>query len=80
VAGIDFALTPVRLARVSGIATDSRGQLLEDGFVSVSHVDDEEGGFTGGSMQGLRKGQFTVEGLAPGDYTIGVMTGAPDDP
>jgi hypothetical protein len=67
---INFALLPTRTARVSGTAVDSQGGPLANGMVTVIQ---REGGTSMGTSGGgaIRPdGDFTINGLAPGEYTL----------
>jgi hypothetical protein len=71
VSGISFAMTPTRVARISGRVTGGKPGDY-DGFVSLS-PEDASGGmnFSGGA--GLQSdGTFEVTGVAPGRYNLRV--------
>jgi carboxypeptidase family protein len=73
---VNVTLIPTRIATVSGIAVDSQGRPLTGGMVMVVQRQGGAGGFSmnGGGM--IRPdGTFTVNGLAPGDYTLQANTG-----
>jgi hypothetical protein len=72
---LSLPLVPTRTARVTGIALDSQNQPMR-GTVSVSMGSDYFG-FSGGAQ--LRPdGTFTINSLAPGDYTLQAQNqGAP---
>ena len=72
--GIDFPLTQVRLARISGIVLNSEGKPVEGTAVSLAPGRGFEGGLAlpGAGARTNREGAFTVTGVAPGDYNLQV--------
>ena len=73
----DFALLPVRLAKVSGMVISSDGKPLETAMVNL--VPAGRSGDMGmmmmaSSARTAKDGQFTLNGVAPGDYTLNVRT------
>lgn len=72
VSGISFAMTPTRVARLSGRVTGGTPGDYE-GFVSLSPEDTSSGlGFGGGA--GLQSdGTFEMTGVAPGRYVLRVQ-------
>ena len=66
---INLALSPTRLARITGSAADSDGKPLVGGTVMMMQI-------TGASMMGMAGGQirpdgsFSVANVSPGDYTV----------
>lgn len=69
----DFALLPVRLARVSGIVMGSEGKPLEGAMVSLNagaRTGEPALMLMGTSARSGRDGAFTLNGVAPGDYTL----------
>lgn len=74
IANLEFALRPVRLARISGRVVDSRGRTLT--LTSVNLVHARRDGVVVGSISATRTGpggEFSFGGLAPGDYRIQVI-------
>lgn len=72
VSGIAFALTPTRVARISGRVTGGPEGAPADGFVMVR----PEEGFTGGMMPGgmvQADGTFEIAGVPPGRYVLQVQ-------
>jgi hypothetical protein len=72
-ASADFGLLPVRLARISGIVMSSEGKPLAGAMVNVtsSSRTSEVGMLAiGNSTRTSRDGAFTLNGVAPGDYTL----------
>lgn len=72
VSGISFALTPTRVARISGRVTGGADGAAVNGFVMVR----PEEGFTGGMMPGgmvQADGAFAINGVAPGRYVLQVQ-------
>jgi protocatechuate 3,4-dioxygenase beta subunit len=73
----DFALVPVRLARISGTVIGSDGRPLEGVMVSAMPKTAGVGAFifpSGGGARTDRSGNFTMNGVAPGDYTLNART------
>lgn len=74
----DFALAPVRLARVTGTVMTSEGKPLEGGMVTA--IPASRTGEVGLALMGgangrtSRDGHFSIPGVAPGDYTLTVRT------
>ena len=70
----DFALLPVRLARVSGTVIGSDGRPLEGAMISTTARNSAEVGAMmfpmAGSSRTDKNGQFTLNNVAPGDYTL----------
>ena len=74
----DFALAPVRLAKISGTVITSDGKPLEGGLVSASPVS-RSGEFglallAGASGRTTKDGHFTIANVTPGDYTLTVRS------
>lgn len=72
VSGISFALTPTRVARISGRVTGAPDGASADGFVMVR----PEEGLTGGMMPGgmvQPDGTFEIPSVAPGRYVLQVQ-------
>ncbi len=72
--GADFSLLPVRLARISGMVVGSDGKPIEGAM--LQGVPRSEAGALAFPMAGAsrsdRNGQFTLNGVAPGEYTLQV--------
>ena len=69
----DFALIPVRLARISGTVMSSEGKPMEGTMVNaVARNADVAGPMfgLGNSARTDRNGRFTINGVPPGDYTL----------
>ncbi len=67
----DFALVPVRLARVSGVVLSSDGRPLEGVAVSlVSASRDSNALVIPMGARTTREGAFTLSNIPPGDYTL----------
>jgi protocatechuate 3,4-dioxygenase beta subunit len=79
--GVDFALLPVRTARISGVAMNSMGQPAGEAMVMLMPRDTELAGIGmgfrmgGGATRTATDGTFTLTNVAPGDYTLQVRTG-----
>jgi Carboxypeptidase regulatory-like domain len=73
--GTDFALIPVRLARITGIVLSSEGRPVEGAMVSaVPRSGFEMVQMFGGGARTTREGSFTLSNVAPGDYTLQVRS------
>ena len=74
----DFALAPVRLARISGTVLTSDGKPLDGGMVTAAPVGRSgEAGlpFMGaGTGRTSKDGNFTIPSVAPGDYMLTVRS------
>jgi Carboxypeptidase regulatory-like domain len=69
--GADFALVPVRLARVSGIVISSDGKPVEGAAISAVPASREFIGPIGlGGSRTAKDGSFILNNVAPGDYTL----------
>lgn len=69
--GTDFALVPVRLAKVSGIVIGSDGKPLEGAAVSAVPAGRDFVGMFGQSTgRSGKDGSFTLASVPPGDYTL----------
>jgi hypothetical protein len=69
IAGMNFALLPVRTLRVSGIALDAQGKPLGGAYVNAQ-LRMGSGGFSAQGSQIRPDGTFTINGLTPGDYSL----------
>ena len=67
---INIALLPTRTARVSGTAVDSQGRPLSNGMVMATQRNGMMGFMMNAGGMIRPDGSFTVNGLAPGDYTL----------
>lgn len=70
---IDFALMPVRLAKVTGMVIDSQGKPVSGAMINTMprSGDRLEMMFSlGGSARTDKNGNFTLNGVAPGDYIL----------
>jgi hypothetical protein len=76
--GVDISLLPVRLARVSGQAMSSDGRPLSGAMIMLMPAS-RDGGFfmPGGTARTNASGQFTLNGIAPGDYSLQVRSNGP---
>jgi hypothetical protein len=71
----DFALAPVRLARISGSVMSSEGKPVEGAMISAAPLN--RTGEIGLAMMGMsgrttKDGTFTISSVAPGEYTLNV--------
>ena len=71
---IEFAMSSARLARVSGTVVDSRGRPSSGSFVQVVTRQGNGGMFSSGGAQVAPDGTFTLNGVAPGEYSLEVRT------
>jgi hypothetical protein len=70
---IEFALSSARLSRVTGTAVDSEGRPAAGSFVNV--VTRQGNGMSSvGGGQVAPDGTFTLNGIAPGEYSLEVRT------
>ena len=67
----DFALLPVRLAKVTGIVLSSDGKPVEGAIVTAQPKSmDGAGMMMGGAGRSDKNGAFTIASVAPGDYVL----------
>ena len=70
----DFALLPVRLVRVTGTVVGSDGRPFEGAMVSTTARNQSGGDFISfpmaGSSRSDKNGNFTLNNVAPGEYTL----------
>ena len=73
--GADFALSAVRMARISGLVLNSEGRPVESAMVTPMSGRGLEGipMFAGGARTN-REGAFTLMSVAPGDYILQVRS------
>jgi Carboxypeptidase regulatory-like domain/DIM protein len=70
-ANTDFALLPVRLAKVSGIVLSSEGKPVEGAMITVQPKNMEGAAMMmGGTGRSDKNGAFTIANVAPGDYVL----------
>ncbi len=78
ISDLSLSLLPIQTARVTGTAVDSRGQPMRGVVQAVVRSDIAPFASPG---QIRPDGSFTINGLAPGDYTLQVQgQGAPGQP
>ncbi len=78
VMNVDFALTPVKTARISGTAQDSEGKPLTGAFLQVTQRQRGEFGimmFSASGTQVRPDGSFTISNVSPGEYIIVARSG-----
>jgi hypothetical protein len=75
--GIDFALLPVRTAKISGVVTTSEGKPAEGAMVMLMprSLENMVMRMGGGAARVNKDGTFTINNVAPGDYVLQVRTG-----
>ena len=69
----DFALLPVRLTRITGTVVTSDGKPVENGAISLTPLNRSDVGMMmmTASARTAKDGQFVINGVPPGDYTLG---------
>lgn len=73
----DFALAPVRLARISGTVMTSDGKPLDGAMVSATPANRGDVGMmimNSGTGRTSKDGNFTLTSVAPGDYMLTVRS------
>ena len=70
---INFALSPTRLARITGTAVDAEGKPLVNAMVIMMQVSGAMMMSTAGS-QTRPDGSFSIANVSPGDYTVQAMS------
>lgn len=74
-ASVDIQLQPVRLARISGTAVGSDGKPMAGAMVMLMPAMRDTMMFMpGGSARTNRDGQFTLNGVTPGEYSLQVQS------
>ncbi len=75
--GVDFALSPVRLARLTGVVIDARGKPVTSYAVMLNPAR-PDGALLGGAIvaETDANGRFTLGNVAPGDYRMDVYARA----
>jgi protocatechuate 3,4-dioxygenase beta subunit len=75
-ASVDIQLQPVRLARISGTAVGSDGKPMANAMVMLMPAMREAMMLMpGGTSRTNRDGQFTLNGVTPGEYSLQVQSG-----
>jgi hypothetical protein len=77
VSDIVMALKPIRATRISGSATTSDGRAMSG---SVMLMSTEGYGFNFAGSGPLRDGNFSINGVAPGQYTLRAQSFGPGGP
>jgi protocatechuate 3,4-dioxygenase beta subunit len=71
---IDIQLQPVKLARISGVASGSDGKPMSGALVMLMPTMKDALQFMpGGTSRTDKDGNFTVSGVAPGDYSLQIQ-------
>ena len=69
--GADFALIPVRLAKVTGMVVGSEGKAVEGAAVTLVPAQRDLAGLLGPtSARSGKDGTFTLNSVTPGEYTL----------
>jgi protocatechuate 3,4-dioxygenase beta subunit len=68
----DFALLPVKLAKISGTVIGSDGKPVEGSMVNAAPRNFDGAGFMmmGGGARSDKNGNFTMSNISPGEYTL----------
>jgi protocatechuate 3,4-dioxygenase beta subunit len=67
----DFALLPVKLAKISGTVINSEGKPVEGAMINaVPRSGDGMGMMMANAARSDKNGNFTIANVAPGDYTL----------
>src|SRR5262245_8612819 len=68
----DFALLPVKMAKISGTVIGSDGKPVDGSMINASPRNSDGAGFMmmGGGARSDKNGNFTITNVAPGDYTL----------
>jgi len=73
---VDIQLQPVKLAKISGTAVGSDGKPMSGAMVMLMPTMKDAMQFMpGGSSRTNKDGQFTLSGVAPGEYSLQVQSG-----
>lgn len=69
--GTDFALLPVKLAKITGTVINSEGKPAEGSMINaVARTGGDVAFGPGTSARADKNGNFTINNVAPGDYTL----------
>jgi hypothetical protein len=72
---VDMQMQPVKLARITGVATASDGKPMSGALVMMVPTMKEAMAFMpGGTSRTDKDGNFTLSGVAPGEYTIQIQS------
>ena len=72
---VDIQLQPVKLARISGVAMGSDGRPMAGAMVMLMPTMKDAVQFMpGGTSRTGKDGQFTLSGVAPGEYSLQVQS------
>jgi hypothetical protein len=72
---VDIALQPVKLARISGIASSSDGKPMNGALVMLMPAMKEAVALApGGTSRTDKDGNFTLNGVAPGEYSLQIQS------
>jgi len=68
----DFALLPVKLAKISGTVISSDGKPVDGSMINASPRNSDGAGLMmmGGGARSDKAGNFTIWNLSPGEYTL----------
>jgi Carboxypeptidase regulatory-like domain len=68
----DFALLPVKLAKISGTVISSDGKPVEGSMINAAPRNSDGAGLMmmGGGARSDKAGNFTISNLSPGEYTL----------
>ena len=73
---VDIQLQPVRLARIAGVALGSDGKPMSGAMVMLlPSTKDAMMFFPGGNSRTDKDGNFTINSITPGDYSLQVQSG-----
>jgi protocatechuate 3,4-dioxygenase beta subunit len=74
---VDIQLQPVRLARITGVALGSDGKPMSGAMVVLMpSTKDAMMFFPGGNSRTDKDGNFTINSVTPGDYSLQVQSGS----
>jgi protocatechuate 3,4-dioxygenase beta subunit len=74
-ASVDIQLQPVKLAKITGTAVGSDGKPMSGAMVMLMPTMRDSMQFMpGGTSRTNKDGQFTINGVAPGEYTLQVQS------
>jgi protocatechuate 3,4-dioxygenase beta subunit len=72
---VDIQMQPVKLARITGVATTSDGKPMSGALVMMMPSIKEALAFMpGGTSRTDKDGNFTLSGVAPGEYSIQIQS------
>jgi hypothetical protein len=71
---VDIQMQPVKLAKITGMATGSDGKPMSGALVMLMPTMKDAVAFTMGGSRTDKDGNFTLSGVAPGEYSLQIQS------